>query len=76
MNQRSCLGNVIFIGHGNSLVVHVLYHLQKTLHFSATKMYTTFYACTLPIKPINAPIVPSNQASPKSHKKQWLICEK
>jgi hypothetical protein len=76
MNQRSCLGNVMFIGHGNSPATHVLYHLQKTLPFSATKMLTTLHACTLPIKPINAPAIPSNQAYHKSRKKQWLIRRK
>jgi hypothetical protein len=76
MNQRSCLGNVMFIGHGNSPATHVLYHLQKTLHFSATKMQTTLHACTLPRKPINALAIPSNQAYHKSYKRQWLIRRK
>ncbi len=73
MNQWSCLGNAMFIGNGNSSTAHVLYHLQKTLHFSVSKMHTAFKSCTLSIKPINAPIVASNQASPKSCKKQSLI---
>jgi hypothetical protein len=76
MNQRSCLGNVMFIGHGNSLATHVFYHLQKTLPFSATKMQTTLHACTLPVKPINAPAIPSNQAYHRSCKRQWLIRQK
>ena len=76
MNQRSCLGNVIFIGHGNFPAMHVLYHLQKTLPFSATKMQKTLHACTLPMKPINAPTIPSNQAYHKSCKRQWLIRRK
>ena len=76
MNQRSCLGNVMFIWHGNSPTTHVLYHLQKTLHFSATKIQTTLHACTLPIKPINAPAILSNQAYHISCKRQWLIRRK
>jgi hypothetical protein len=76
MNQRSCLGNMMFIGHGNFPAMHVLYHLQKTLPFSATKMQTTLHACTLPMKPINAPAIPSNQAYHKSCKRQWLIRRK
>ena len=66
----------MFIGHDNSLATHVLYHLQKTLPFSATKMQTTLHACTLPIKPINAHAIPSNQANHKSCKRQWLIRRK
>ena len=73
MNQWSCLGNVMFIGHGNSPAMHVLYHLQKILPFSATKMQTKLHACTLPIKPINALAIPSNQAYHRSCKRQWLI---
>ena len=76
MNQRSCLGNVMFIGHGNSPAMHVLYHLQKILPFSATKMQTKLHACTLPIKPINAHAIPSNQAYHRSCKRQWLIRQK
>ena len=76
MNQRSCMGNVMFIGHGNSLATHVLYYLQKTLPFFATKMQTTLHACTLPIKPINSHAIPSNQAYHRSCKRQWLIRQK
>jgi hypothetical protein len=76
MNQRSCLGNVMFIGHDNSPATHVLCHLQKTLPFSATKMQTRLHACTLPIKPINAHAIPSNQAYHRSCKRQWLIRQK
>ena len=63
----------MFIGHGNSPAMHVLYHLQKILPFSATKMQTKLHACTLPIKPINALAIPSNQAYHRSCKRQWLI---
>ena len=39
-------------------------------------MQTTLHACTLPIKPINAHAIPSNQAYHKSCKRQWLIRQK
>ena len=39
-------------------------------------MQTTLHACTLPIRPINAHAIPSNQAYHKSCKRQWLIQQK
>ena len=39
-------------------------------------MQTTLHACTLLVKPINAPAIPSNQAYHRSCKRQWLIRQK